>query len=363
MNNTTEFIQEVVRLTNEYRADNGLWALSFDDDLAEAAQTHSENMAEQDFFSHKGKDNTRSWDRARAAGYETGMVGENIAAGYVSPQSVVDAWIKSDGHRANLLNEHFNEIGVGYFYLEDDTGEVNYKTYWAQVFGKGEIETTANELASGGASGGASIDSFDPYQYAASNPDILQVYGFDPAAWRQHYKTFGEAEGRHFDRFDVAGYLASNTDLLDVVGFDLQAGVEHYTQHGFFEGRSTDHFQESQYLASYDDLIENFGYDLEAATQHFIQWGHFEGRTKDSFDEALYLASNSDLIAYFGYALEAVTQHYIQHGMTENRSTASFDPISYLNKYGDLQAAFGNDLGAATQHYINVGFSEGRSCL
>lgn len=352
------FIQEVVDLTNHYRAQNSLGPLSIDLKLVEVAQSYSEAMAYQDFFSHTGLDGSQPWDRTKAAGYESSFVGENLAAGYTSPQAVVNGWINSEGHRANLLNSSYNEIGIGYFYLENDTGNVNYKAYWTQLFGKGEIEATTSSPIQ--AISGSTSPTFDALKYAASNPDIIQAFGYNLSAWTQHYNTHGKAEGRQTNLFDAARYVASNTDLLAAFGYGLQVATEHYVKHGFFEGRSTDSFKPAQYLASHDDLIGGLGYNPEAATQHYIQWGYAEKRSQDSFDEMRYLASNQDLIQYFGSDLAAATQHYIQYGMVENRSKDSFDPTAYLEANADLQAAFGSNLAAATQHYVQFGYFEGR---
>jgi uncharacterized protein YkwD len=130
----SSFIDEVIQLTNQFREDNGLDPLSFDPQLATAAQTHSQNMAIEDFFSHTGTDGSNVGDRVEVTGYDFFTAGENIAAGYSTAQTVVDGWINSPGHRANLLNPDFSEIGVGYFFLENDTGDTNYNHYWTQVF-------------------------------------------------------------------------------------------------------------------------------------------------------------------------------------------------------------------------------------
>ncbi|MGB3536001.1 MAG: CAP domain-containing protein [Microcoleaceae cyanobacterium] len=130
----SSFVDEVVQLTNQFRQDNGLDPLSFDPQLATAAQTHSQNMAIEDFFSHTGVDGSNIGDRVDAVEYDFFTAGENIAAGYSTPETVVDGWINSDGHRANLLNPDFTEIGVGHFFLENDTGDTNFNHYWTQVF-------------------------------------------------------------------------------------------------------------------------------------------------------------------------------------------------------------------------------------
>jgi len=128
-------IDEVLRVTNVYRAEHGLQPLTLNIELSNAAQVHSEDMALRDFFSHTGSNGTRVSDRTKSAGYQSPYVGENIAAGYMSAEEVVRGWINSPGHRENILNPNYKEIGIGYHYLVDDTGEVNYNRYWTQDFG------------------------------------------------------------------------------------------------------------------------------------------------------------------------------------------------------------------------------------
>jgi uncharacterized protein YkwD len=130
------FTQQVVELTNNFRAKNGLAPLTVNSKLSDAAQTHSQNMAVQDFFSHTGKDGSSAGDRVSKTGYNWRTVAENIAAGQRSPAEVVQSWIDSPGHRENMLNPTVKEIGVGYFFLANDTGTTNYNAYWTQNFGK-----------------------------------------------------------------------------------------------------------------------------------------------------------------------------------------------------------------------------------
>ncbi len=137
------FVSEVLQLTNQFRAENGLAPLTANSELDQTAQSYSETMAKGDFFDHTGKDGSKPWDRAEKEGYTARAMGENIAAGQRSPQSVVDGWINSPGHRANLLNPSYTELGVGYFNLENDTGSVNYNTYWTQLFGSGDLTPSA----------------------------------------------------------------------------------------------------------------------------------------------------------------------------------------------------------------------------
>ena len=103
--------------------------------LAAAAQGHSEDMAHNDYFSHTSLDGRSPWDRIQAEGYNFWSAAENIAAGYPTPAAVMAGWMNSDGHRASILNCGLEDIGVGYYYLANDTGDSNYHHYWTQNFG------------------------------------------------------------------------------------------------------------------------------------------------------------------------------------------------------------------------------------
>jgi hypothetical protein len=138
------FENEVLQLTNQFRSENGRSPLRLNAELNATAYGHSEDMAQQDYFSHTGKDGSLPWDRAKEVGYEARAMGENIAAGQRTPQEVVQGWINSPGHRANLLNANYTELGVGYYYLANDTGSVNYNRYWTQVFGSGDTNPSSN---------------------------------------------------------------------------------------------------------------------------------------------------------------------------------------------------------------------------
>ncbi|WP_399881477.1 CAP domain-containing protein [Streptomyces sp. BBFR51] len=120
---------EVVDLTNRRRAAAGLPALAVDTRLTAAAQAHSTDMVDRDFYSHTDPDGGKPWDRAAAAGATRRTVGENIACGQRSPADVVEGWMNSPGHRANILKADFTHIGVGL------AGGGRAGTYWTQLFG------------------------------------------------------------------------------------------------------------------------------------------------------------------------------------------------------------------------------------
>lgn len=107
-------------------------ALSWSCELATAARNHSIDMATNNFFSHTGSDGSSAGDRATRAGYVWSTWGENIAAGYPSVATVMQGWIDSPGHCANLMHPGFTNIGTSGHY---DGGSA-YGTYWTQVFGR-----------------------------------------------------------------------------------------------------------------------------------------------------------------------------------------------------------------------------------
>jgi uncharacterized YkwD family protein len=126
----SSFEAEVINLINQERTNEGLPALSSQSQLTSAARTHSDDMACNNFFSHTSPTTGSPFDRISAAGYSYSAAGENIAAGYGSPVAVVDGWMNSSGHRANILSTDFTQIGVGYAYWADS----DYGAYWTAVF-------------------------------------------------------------------------------------------------------------------------------------------------------------------------------------------------------------------------------------
>lgn len=127
-------VQGVLTLTNAARQAAGLAPLQLDTTLSTVARGHSQNMAIGDFFGHVDPSGNRNSDRVRAANYGYRSIAENIAAGFSTAEGVVNAWLESPGHRANILNPGLTEIGIGYHFLANDTGSVNHNHYWTQVF-------------------------------------------------------------------------------------------------------------------------------------------------------------------------------------------------------------------------------------
>lgn len=121
----TSYAHQVAELVNAQRAANGLDALAWDDSLANAANTRAQELITS--FSHTRPDGSSCFTAIRNP-QDYGSIGENIAAGQTTPSAVMNAWMNSSGHRANILSEHYTKIGVS-CYVKDGT------CYWVQVFG------------------------------------------------------------------------------------------------------------------------------------------------------------------------------------------------------------------------------------
>ena len=121
----TAYESEVVRLVNEIRQENGLKPLTQDWQLSRVARYKSQDMKDLGYFSHTSPTYGSPFDMMRAFGISYKTAGENIARGYQTPEAVVNAWMSSPGHRANILNSSYTHIGVGY---------VSSGSYWTQMF-------------------------------------------------------------------------------------------------------------------------------------------------------------------------------------------------------------------------------------
>lgn len=124
-NDVSDYEKEVVDLVNEIRKEYGLSELKLNTELSAVARAKSQDMKDNQYFSHTSPTYGSPFDMMKSFGISYGTAGENIAMGYRTPEAVVDGWMNSEGHRANILNSSFKEIGVGY---------VSSGNYWTQMF-------------------------------------------------------------------------------------------------------------------------------------------------------------------------------------------------------------------------------------
>lgn len=117
--------RQVVELVNVQRARNGLQPLSLDAGLCRFARVKSQDMHDNRYFDHTSPTYGSPFDMMRQFGITYASAGENIAMGYSTPEAVVNAWMNSSGHRANILSTKYTTLGVGFV---SDGG------YWTQWF-------------------------------------------------------------------------------------------------------------------------------------------------------------------------------------------------------------------------------------
>lgn len=121
----TSYEQQVIDLVNEQRVKSGLKALTANWELSRVARYKSQDMHDKKYFSHTSPTYGSPFDMMKSFGISYRYAGENIAQGYKTPAAVMGGWMNSSGHRANILNSSYTQIGVGY---------VADGNYWTQMF-------------------------------------------------------------------------------------------------------------------------------------------------------------------------------------------------------------------------------------
>ncbi len=129
---------EVIRLTNEKRAQNGLSPLSTNSVLSQAAQAKGADMLNKGYWAHVSPDGTQPWKFFADFGYKYRYAGENLARDFSNPTSAVDAWMASPSHKENLLSSKYKEIGVAV--IEGSLAGVD-TTIVIQFFGTKYVDT------------------------------------------------------------------------------------------------------------------------------------------------------------------------------------------------------------------------------
>ena len=124
----SSYQQQVLDLVNAERAKRGISALTLDSSLSSVATKKSQDMVNKNYFDHTSPTYGSPFDMMKQFGISYRSAGENIAKGQKTPQEVVDAWMNSEGHRKNILNPNFTNLGVG---IAKDS---NKTTYWTQMF-------------------------------------------------------------------------------------------------------------------------------------------------------------------------------------------------------------------------------------
>ena len=120
--------EAVLKLVNKERQKQGLQPLTLSEKLTSIANTKAKDMADKNYFSHNSPTYGSPFDMLKQFGVSYSYAGENIAAGQKTAEEVMNSWMNSSGHRANILNKNYTQLGVGF------TRGGEYGTEWVQLF-------------------------------------------------------------------------------------------------------------------------------------------------------------------------------------------------------------------------------------
>src|SRR4030042_6324290 len=133
-------VEDVIRLTNEKRSQEGLPPLTFNPDLSRAAKSKGDDMIAKDYWAHVAPDGTEPWYFFNEVGYKYRYAGENLAKDFSTAQSAIDAWMASPTHKENMLSAKYEDIGIAV--VEGDMNGVD-TTVIVQLFGRRYSEAIA----------------------------------------------------------------------------------------------------------------------------------------------------------------------------------------------------------------------------
>jgi serralysin len=405
MSQASDLEQYLLELINADRARAGAQALVFDDDLNAAAEDHSRWMIATDTFSHTGAGASTAGQRMTSAGYVfsgTWTWGENIAwATTRSPGGLQDEvellhanLMNSPGHRANLLNDSFREIGLGFEIGEYAGRETAFLT---EDFARSGSAVLLTGVAFGDRDGDR---RYDPGEGLAG----LAVTAESDSGARHETLTAGAGgyelavpAGSYRVTFAGSG-IAATTLTADVGGRNVKLDLVDPARSGVSSGAITGTDGNDRLLGSAaaerfngrggDDLIDGGpGNDTAVyaglRSEYGLRWtdgavsvsSGREGNDRVLNVEQLqfadgvahvtsrpleYIASYADLSNGFGPDAARGFDHYTNAGFAEGRSV-TFSGLEYIASYSDLIAWLGVDAAAGAAHFIANGRGEGRS--
>jgi len=131
----TNWKQQMLNLVNAARSREGSGELCLNTKLSVAAKSHAQDMVDNNFFSHTGSDGSSFEDRVKRVNYSYSNLAENLAGNFFSVQVAHDALMGSSGHRINIMNPVYEQIGLGRVI------KPNGAQYYAQLFGRSDTET------------------------------------------------------------------------------------------------------------------------------------------------------------------------------------------------------------------------------
>lgn len=155
LNNSSEYSEAIIALTNTYRSSLNLNGLTVNSRLTQAAINKASDMLKRSYFSHTGPDGQKFSQWVKDINYDYFYVGENLAIDFADPEEAFDAWLKSEKHRQNIERAEFQEIGVACI-----KGRFNNRDTWVIVQLFGTRVLGENELFSGSFNGNSGWNNY-----------------------------------------------------------------------------------------------------------------------------------------------------------------------------------------------------------
>lgn len=369
-----DYAKEVLNIVNSERAKAGLGLLTLDQSLTESAMERAVETSL--LFDHTRPTTSDCFSINSKAN------GENIAAGQRTPTAVMNTWMNSSGHKANILGSSYNSIGIGCF-------EEDGMFYWVQLFG--------NSAGSGNVeSGSKAITKTKPIYWnyvkklssnlsKSSNTfnvgDTKKVDAYlVNSGWEYTGVTVTGSEVKFSSSNSSVVSISENGDLKAVgagnanITITLAGASQSFpvTVNGYSNGGNNNNsgysseqlmnlvFDYKFYADTYGDLKAVFGYNESALRNHFLTCGVKEGRKSSPvFDVSYYLSNNEDLKKAFGNKnYEVALNHFISCGYKELRKSSNeYWGAYYVNKNSDLRHM---DEYTLMVHYLGYGRNEGR---
>ena len=325
---------KMLEIINKERKNAGLSELIMEQGLLNTANIRAAEIEVK--FGHERPDGSSCFSAFEFPSVQT-FVGENIAAGQTSPDSVMKSWMNSQGHRENILNPEFKSIGIACYYVPNST----YKFYWVQCFGN-NIGKKAYNGNSELVYNGVDYSSVYNYSYYVNKyPDVKKSVGNNKVKALEHFVKYGMKEGRRASKnFDVYSYAYRYADLRKSFKNNLVSYYYHFMNYGVAEGRK----------ATGTTKMKNYAVKYKGKNYKAV------------YNYNFYMKKYPKLFKKYGLNDEAALKNFVENGMKLGRQgSENFNVYTYKSRYSNLRKNYGSNLKKYYMHYINKGKAKGYS--
>lgn len=384
-----DYAKEVLTLVNQERSKQGLSALSLDNSLTESAMIRAREISL--YFAHERLTGESCFTIHEKAS------GENIARGQSTPTTVMESWMNSPGHKANILGGSYKSIGIGVY--QDSRGTLGWVQLFSYEDAQSALQTTGTKKQNDFTAKVARslITDIDAYYIKKSlNAQEESELNYVTIKIGDYYRRV-KPSSMNFKSSNtsilsvdntgkVKGIMGGNASVIVSIGNVKQSIDFEVIQPQIIYNNINyaDVFDYEYYLNHNSDVANKYkttnGYDYPKVLAHFVNNGMKEGRQgKETFNVYLYQANYADLYKKYGSDLKSYYMHFINHGAKEGRnaSTLNFayvrDGINYA-RILDINYYIANNSDVATKykkgniynytgifnHFVNNGMKEGR---